>query len=81
MKNFISYLTARDKLLHLIGGIYLFLILSIVMPHEIACGVAIIIGIAKEIVWDKWLGKGTPEILDTIMTSVGALSIYIINTL
>lgn len=81
MKNFTSYLTARDKLLHLIGGIYLFLILSLAMPHEIACGVTIIVGICKEVVWDKWFGKGTPEILDTTMTSIGALSIYILNIL
>lgn len=81
MKNILTILTKRDKLLHLVGGVYLYLLLSIIIDSSLACGITIIIGIGKEVVWDKRLGKGTPEILDTAMTSIGALSIYILNIL
>jgi hypothetical protein len=29
------------------------------------------IGVSKELLWDMWLGKGTPEWLDALWTIVG----------
>lgn len=40
--------------------------------------VASLIGAAKELVWDMWLKKGTPEWLDFAATVLGGLVIYLI---
>jgi len=32
---------------------------------------AVVIGLAKEIIWDNWLGKGTPEANDAWATIIG----------
>jgi hypothetical protein len=36
-------------------------------------GIAILAGLAKELVWDKWMGKGTPSQMDFLFTLVGAI--------
>ena len=72
-------LPQQDKLLHLISGIYIFLWVDLILPSIVALGMAVAIGIAKELYYDKKLGKGTPELADALYTIGGALSVYLLT--
>jgi hypothetical protein len=37
----------------------------------IAIAVGVAVGAAKEVIWDKWLGRGTPEFYDFVATMIG----------
>lgn len=71
MKNLIQ----KDKLLHLIAGIYIYLLCRIFLPQTISLGIVVIIGVLKELIWDQALKKGTPELLDSWFTIIGGLSV------
>lgn len=77
----IEKLIQPDKLKHLIGGIYLYLFFQLFLSVEIAAVIAVVFGVLKELVWDLWMGKGTPEVLDAVMVAVGAVSILITDLL
>lgn len=63
---------AEDKIGHVIGGLA---IAGAFAPFGwVAALVAVIaIGIGKEVVWDKWLGRGTPEVADALATILGGV--------
>jgi hypothetical protein len=42
-------------------------------PMVLGSGIAILAGLAKELVWDKWMGKGTPSQMDFLFTLIGAI--------
>lgn len=44
----------------------------------LGAGVALMAGAAKELIWDKWLKKGTPEFADAWFTLWGGLGITIL---
>ncbi len=70
----------KDKLLHFfVGSVVLFLLL---LFFSTLFSVAIVVFIAaiKEIVYDDFYGKGTPEIQDFIYTVLPCI-FYLINTL
>lgn len=81
IENITQTLTKKDKLLHLIGGVYLYLFLALLINSSIACGIVIIVGVMKELIWDRLLRKGTPEVMDTFMTSLGAITTHFLITL
>jgi len=74
-------MTDRDKLLHIIVSIIgvgiLFAIFSIVFNKRdslIIAGIAMFyVGIFKEIVWDKIMEKGTPEVMDVVANTIGII--------
>ncbi len=47
---------------HLIAGILIYDMLKYLMPVEAAILTTLVILVAKEIVWDKWLKNGTEEL-------------------
>lgn len=58
----------KDKWLHLIGGLLIFALGLWKLPignenilFLVACGITAFVGASKEIILDKWMGKGTPE--------------------
>lgn len=48
-----------DGAQHLIAGILIYDMLKYLMPVEAAILTTLVILVAKEIVWDKWLKNGT----------------------
>lgn len=68
-----------DKLKHIIAGSALSA-LAIVLFQELGMRnflIVALIGAAKEVVWDKMLGKGTPEFWDFMATALGAAMVMV----
>jgi hypothetical protein len=62
-----------DKVVHAGLGFFFALIFGFIMRNAwFGFAIAILAGAAKEVVWDLWLGKGTPELLDFVATFIGA---------
>lgn len=55
-----------DGAQHLIAGILIYDMLKYLMPVEAAILTTLVILVAKEIVWDKWLKNGTEEWHDLV---------------
>lgn len=79
----------NDKLKHYIGGAIIsflmlaFFIMFIQKPYYgwhigAAAIMTVISAVGKELVWDKWLKMGTPELDDVLYTIYGGWSICII---
>ncbi len=72
----------RDKVLHTLAGAVIALtVLAIFALFQtqwhgwekfIALSVSILISAAKEVVWDKWLKRGTPDFYDFVAGLYGA---------
>lgn len=68
-----------DKLKHIIAGAALSA-LAIVFLQELGMWnflIVVLIGAAKEIVYDKILGKGTPEFWDFMATALGVAMVMV----
>jgi hypothetical protein len=63
---------AFDKVLHFVAGLLICLSVGIPTTPRIGQRVATGVGIAKEVVWDSWMGRGTPEFLDFVATWAGS---------
>jgi len=54
-------------------GFFFALIFGFMMRNAwFGFAIAVLVGAAKEVVWDWWLKKGTPELLDFVATFIGA---------
>lgn len=62
-----------DKQKHLIYGYLIVAVLSLFINPLIAFAVCFIVGICKEVIWDKWLGKGQFEYADMYYTWFGGI--------
>lgn len=62
-----------DGLLHVIVSVLIVLIVQICSPWWAAVLVAIVVGLVKEFVWDRWLKKGTFEVKDLLCDVIGIL--------
>lgn len=62
----------KDKLYHLIAGFTIALIFGLFNPI-LGLVIAVLAGIAKDVVYDLLLKKGTFELLDIGATAVGAV--------
>ncbi len=62
----------RDKFLHFLAGFGIAVSAATFTTPTVGFCIAGAVGIAKELVWDRLLGRGTPEILDAVWTFVGA---------
>ena len=68
-----------DKLKHIIAGSALSA-LAIGFFQELGMWnflIVALIGLAKEIIWDKFLGKGTTEFWDFMATNVGIVIVMV----
>lgn len=76
MNKIISWL-GQDGLAHIVCCAALCGLLGLVLPLCAAALVTLAVGVAKELVWDKWLGKGTASwkdlLCDLVGIAVGAL--------
>lgn len=63
----------QDGLLHIILSSLIAAILSLFLPIWIAAIITFAIGLAKELVYDLWLKKGTCELKDLICDVVGII--------
>ena len=62
----------KDKLYHLIAGFAISLIFGLFNPI-LGLVIAVLAGIAKDVVYDLLLKKGTFEVLDIFFTVIGAI--------
>lgn len=63
----------KDKKQHFCAGFAITAVVSLFAGYIIGAIVAIIAGAAKE-AYDKITGKGTPEVLDFVTTTLGAIA-------
>ena len=70
MKRILTYF-GQDGLLHILCSLVLCAVLAAFLPWWAAALITLAIGIAKELVWDRWLKKGTAEWKDIIADAVG----------
>lgn len=75
----------NDKIKHFIAGAIISLVASLLigllwMRDLMILGAvcAALAGLAKEIIWDNWLDKGTPEFADFWFTLWGGLTTSIL---
>ena len=61
-----------DKIYHLVAGFIISLIFGLINP-VLGLALAIIAGLFKDVVWDKFLKKGTFEVLDIFFTGIGGI--------
>jgi hypothetical protein len=80
MKNLFKI--REDHFKHLIAGYGITLISSAMLVQVIGSlwatslgiSIGILVGIAKELVYDKWMERGTPELSDVYWTTAGSFT-------
>lgn len=72
MNKILSYLT-RDRLLHIVFSTALVVIFNLIFSWVIAAILALMVGLGKEFIWDKWMKKGTFDIHDIISDIIGII--------
>lgn len=68
-----------DKANHIIYGYGIYFLSSFLFSWWISLSIVILISAVKEIIFDKLMKKGNPDLWDFILTIVGALPILIIQ--
>ena len=74
--KWLSKVAARagvDGLLHVIISALIVLIMQIIAPWWAAVLVAIVAGVAKELIWDLWFKKGQMQVKDLICDLAGII--------
>ena len=66
-----------DKLYHLIAGFVISVFFGLISPIT-GLITAVIIGAAKEVIYDKLMEKGCFEVLDFVATCIGGVIGYLI---
>ena len=69
----------QDKLIHLLGCFAVFTILARFVPAPWAVGVTLALGAAKELIYDGWMKKGTPERNDWWADVAGVLLGWVVK--
>lgn len=73
MKEKILNYIGQDGLLHILCSIVLVRVIDIFFPLWVAIISTVVIGLAKELIWDKWLGKGTFDKKDLLCDLIGII--------
>lgn len=73
MKEKILNYIGQDGLLHILCSIVLVRVIDIFFPLWVAIIATVVIGLAKELLWDKWLGKGTFDKKDLLCDLIGII--------
>ena len=63
----------KDKWKHLLVGLVLSLLAGLLFCPIVGLATAAVVGTLKEIIWDRLLKKGTPELLDFVATGAGGV--------
>ncbi len=72
-------LVEKDKQLHFIAGLLIYIIFHFLSNPAIAFIFVVIIGAAKEAV--DYCGYGTPEVADFLYTLIGGIAAYLFVSL
>lgn len=72
IKNVLNQIR-KDDLMHILVSVIIMTVLKLLLPWWIAALLTILIGILKELIWDKWLKKGTPEWRDIVSDIIGII--------
>lgn len=72
-------LLRHDLLKHFFLGFFIFILCQLVFSDGISFAITIIIGSIKELIYDYYLEKCNPELLDLIYTVTPALILIIIR--
>ena len=67
-----------DKKWHMILSAAACLFLGLLLPILTAAGITLVFGVGKEIVYDKWMGRGTPEWLDFLADVLGVAAACVV---
>ena len=62
-----------DGLAHMLVSLILCAVLAAFLPWWAAVLITLVVGFIKELVWDRWLKKGTAEWRDIIADAIGVL--------
>lgn len=62
-----------DGLKHVIASNVMVVVLNLILPLWVAVLVAALVGVGKEVVWDKLMKKGTFDKKDLIADAVGII--------
>lgn len=73
MKEKILNYIGQDGLLHILCSIVLVGVINLFAPLWVAIFATFAIGLAKEIIWDKWLGRGTFDKKDLLCDLIGII--------
>ena len=77
--NIIDIFKQRDKQIHFAAGFVIAIIIGFIFQSYLAMFlVALVLGLLKDVVYDKWMKKGCFEIADIVMTSVGSIPAILI---
>lgn len=68
-----------DKLIHFLGSYFVCSILMCFMPLFCAVWIVFVLGVAKEFVYDKLMGKGTPEWNDLFADVFGVVMAVVVR--
>ena len=71
MKDKILNYIGQDGLLHILCCIVLVGVIDIVLPLWVAVLITAAVAVGKELVWDLWLGKGSPSWKDLLCDLIG----------
>ena len=72
---------AYDKKVHLIGSFAACYLLSLIIVTWQAAVITLILGAAKELIYDWALGKGTPEWGDMAADAAGVAAAYFVGVM
>lgn len=72
IKNVLNQIR-KDDLLHILFSVIIMTVLKLLLPWWIAAILTMFVGILKELIWDKWLKKGTPEWRDIVSDIIGII--------
>jgi len=67
----------NDKLKHFLLGVAISLFFGTLISPVVGFALGVMAAITKELIWDKWLKKGTPEVLDFLATALGSLLVFV----
>lgn len=63
----------QDGLLHILASVVIMNALDLFLPLWVAIVTTAAVGIGKELVWDLWMGKGSPSWKDLLCDAAGIL--------
>lgn len=66
-------IVAPDKVKHFIAGFFVSFVVEFFAPIPYGTLAAAVVGVGKELIWDKAMKKGTPSADDAIATLMGGV--------
>lgn len=68
----------KDKLGHFLAGVVISMLAGMLINPQVGLLAGMGAGVAKEVIWDGLMGKGTVEVMDAVFTAVGAFAGFVV---